>query len=343
MRIGFMLHSVLSGVIWDYSFLATSMEELSHFINNLKGRGYKFIFANEWATAQDDVVSISFDDGYLDNWTILFPWMAENKIKFSVFVNREFVENSSSLRPFGWQLPGYLNIGEIREMALSGWVDIQSHSCTHTWYPTGPRVVDIYHSSMKHKYPWVQWNNDVSRKPYWLAETNTLLDGIPVFENDRSLRAVRFLVGSDVLTEFREKVCFTKLSALAASTLFEESYSVFGRYETYDEQKRRYYEEIVVNMDFIEGITGLRPNVLCWPGGAYNALSESVAKSLQLVTTTGRGYGVEDGFLHRISPSNPYAKDRWPWRDQALTLNYYLARFQVKGLVYRLSRRIQGD
>ena len=339
MRIGFMLHSVLDDDSWDYSFLATSMAEIARLVADLRSRGYLFVKACEWPNLEKGrFASISFDDGYLDNWTVLFPWMHENKVPFTVFINRDFVIEDSVCRPFNTRLPGYLNSEEIRRMAESGVVDFQSHSCTHTWYPISGRVVDIYHSERKAAYPWMQWNSDVSRKFEWLTYTDDRLNGYPVFENDRSLRAVKFLLPNDVVNDFNAQVANDSLTVIEANELFQAKYVRFGQEETVEQSISRYSDEIVGNNDFIENLTGVRPTVLCWPGGAYNEHSLRLAESLGLVTTSKVGFGAESKFLHRISPTNHYGRDRWPWKDQALTFSYYLARYRLKNISYRLRR-----
>ncbi len=343
MRIGFMLHSVLDGNSWDYAFLATPMKDLARLVDDLKARGYTFVMAREWGRLKKGkFASITFDDGYLDNWTILFPWMRDHGVPFSVFINRDFVENSTEVRPFGARLPGYLNTAEVRAMADSGVVDFQSHSCTHTWYPISGRVVDIYNSGMKGKYPWIQWNGEPSKKSEWLTYTSDRYEGYPVFENDRSLRAVRYLIPDEAAAEYNKLVSEARMCVAEANELFQSRFASLGRCETDDEARERYMDEIVGNGDFIFKLTGVKPTILCWPGGAYNKISHEVSDSLGLITTSRVGFGVEDRFMHRISPTNHYGKDRWPWRDQALTLSYYLARYRINALFYRL-RNALGD
>lgn len=336
MRIGFMMHSVLDDEGWDYGFLATSMQELSRLVSDLKSRGFRFVLARDWSAATGKSVCLSFDDGYLDNWTILFPWMKENKVPFTIFVNKDFVELEGLARPFGSRSPGYLNVNEIKAMSDSGFVDIQSHSCTHTWYPTGTKIVDIYSSELKGKYPWIQWNENPGNKPFWLTHTERSLDGTPVFENDRSLRARRFLFDEEQLCEFKLRVVRDRLDVPSATDLLAHNFPNIGRLETVLEQEARYLEEIGGNIDFLESVVGYRSDVLCWPGGAYNEISTDVAKRLGLVTTTRRGFGHESMYMHRISPTNHYGRDKWPWTNQGLMLGYYLARYRFKGVLYKM-------
>lgn len=334
-----MLHSVLNDGSWDYAFLATPMADLARLVADLRGRGYSFVKASEWPTlGKGNFASISFDDGYLDNWTILFPWMRDNKVPFTVFINRDFVVDDNVCRPFGLRIPGYLNTQEVRSMADSGIVDFQSHSCTHTWYPTSGNVIDIYDSKKKPTYPWMQWNSNVSRKHEWLTYTTNELNGYPVFENDRSLRAIRFLLPLDAITDFNLRVAREKLTVAKANELFQEKFATYGKMETVEQALERYSEEISGNGDFIEALTGRRPSILCWPGGAYNEYSLKLAESLGLITTSKIGYGAENRFLHRISPTNHYGKDRWPWKDQALTLSYYLTRYRFNNFAYRMRK-----
>jgi peptidoglycan/xylan/chitin deacetylase (PgdA/CDA1 family) len=83
---------------------------------------------------QDDVrrVAVTFDDGYLDNFTNAFPFLHENDIPFTVFVTTSFVDGNADL--FKWS-PHYaglpaLSWSQLREMAQAG-VTIGSHTVTH--------------------------------------------------------------------------------------------------------------------------------------------------------------------------------------------------------------------
>jgi peptidoglycan/xylan/chitin deacetylase (PgdA/CDA1 family) len=338
MRLCFMLHSILDDVKWPYDSLVTYKTELKTLVSFYKRLGFTFVKSCDLASCGNRCVSLTFDDGYLDNWTLLHPLLEAEHIPYTVFINKDFVEESTVARAFGVTSPGYLNIAEIKRMHESGIADIQSHSVTHTWYPTSPRIIDVFTPNQKAQYPWMLWNRYPAAKPSWLHNDYRAVNGLPVFEHDRSLRAHQFLFDIEMLRHFEKKVADHQLNPDAANLLLISEYKNIGRLETKIEQEQRYEAEIRDNDNFINDILGYHPSILCWPGGAYNPLSIKVAHRFHATTTIKRGFGLESHHLHRLSPGNPYARDRFPWNNLTLTLGFYTARYCAQALHYRSSR-----
>jgi len=332
LRMSFMLHSVLDDVPWDYRYLSSPLGELDKLIKLCRCAGLQFIKARDYPQADHNCVCLTFDDGYLDNWTILHSFMEARRIPYTVFVNEHFVERSCQVRKPGERRPGYLSVGELIRMHESGLADIQSHSRTHTWYATSAKVIDIFQPAKKAEYPWLLWNSRPLEKHQWLEADYGELTGMPVFENDRSLRARRFVFDPDKLDHFTRRVRTGQLSAEDANKLLQAEYGDIGRRETPSEQEARYEAEIRDNAVFIEGALGYNPSVLCWPGGAYCALSKDIAYRFHSCTTIKRGYGRDARFMHRMSPSNPYGRDKFPWKHFRLTLLLYMFRYAAGSL-----------
>lgn len=70
-------------------------------------------------------ILLTFDDGYLDNYTELFPILKKYNVKATVFMIMTFVGN--------WN---YLTADQIKEMDASGLVSFQSHTMTHEFLST---------------------------------------------------------------------------------------------------------------------------------------------------------------------------------------------------------------
>ena len=66
-------------------------------------------------------VILTFDDGYRDNYTILFPLLKKYQVKATIFI---FPNNIGKNKNF-------LTWGMVREMSDSGLVSFQSHTMTH--------------------------------------------------------------------------------------------------------------------------------------------------------------------------------------------------------------------
>lgn len=70
-------------------------------------------------------VALTFDDGWLDVYLYMFPLAKQYNIKFSMYVIKDMIGD-----------PGYCDAAQLREMAESGLVDIQSHTISHPYLAT---------------------------------------------------------------------------------------------------------------------------------------------------------------------------------------------------------------
>lgn len=128
-----MYHSILKDESrWcDY---VLSPVELEKDIVYLKSNGYTPIFVNDLISYVEygeklpsKPVIITFDDGYYNNYTYLFPLLKKYDFKATISVVGSFTENAASEEPD----PNYscLRWQDIKEMRDSGYVEI----CNHTF------------------------------------------------------------------------------------------------------------------------------------------------------------------------------------------------------------------
>jgi len=67
-------------------------------------------------------VSVTFDDGYLDNLSVAAPLLIEKNIPFTVFVTSNFIKN---------RIKGFLSPTDLRELSTLPQVQIGSHGANH--------------------------------------------------------------------------------------------------------------------------------------------------------------------------------------------------------------------
>ena len=94
--------------------------ELRGHIEVLIEKGYTFIFADEFGYSGGKTVIMTFDDGYLDNYTNMFPIIKEYNVKVTVFMISDWLD-----------CPDFMTSAMIKEMSDSGLVSIQSHTANH--------------------------------------------------------------------------------------------------------------------------------------------------------------------------------------------------------------------
>lgn len=71
-------------------------------------------------------VIITFDDGYLDNYTLAFPLLVEHEMRAAIFVIGW--SRGRSARDSGTPINPHFSLEQAADMMRSGFVDIQSHS-----------------------------------------------------------------------------------------------------------------------------------------------------------------------------------------------------------------------
>lgn len=106
----------------------------------IKKLGYRTVFVSEVAaslhqkkSAPAKTVSLSFDDGYKDFYTKVFPLLKKYQMKATVYVIVNALDK-----------PGYLTKAQVKELANSGLVEIGSHTFNHLDLRTLPTKKAIY-------------------------------------------------------------------------------------------------------------------------------------------------------------------------------------------------------
>lgn len=134
-------HSVSTNPL-DLENYTISKEEFKADVAYFKSKGYNFITPSELPSVSGDYdnIILSFDDGYKDFYTNVFPILKEYNAKAVVYIIGSRIGKT-----------GYLNQWEIKEMDESGLVEIGNHT-------------DILHFRAKDLL--ISWYND----PFMLEE-----------------------------------------------------------------------------------------------------------------------------------------------------------------------------
>ena len=314
-----MFHSVgITSHPWVWSELSQEFEAFEEILTGLAERGFNTVSLEELhdhmsgaSLLRDDSIVLTFDDGYLDNWVYIVPLLRKYNMRGTVYVTPEFVEDSNEIRPtiedvwYGrisesdLMAIGFMNWTELQEIDRTGVLDVQCHALTHTWYFSGPRVIDFHRPEPVYRYPWLSWNTNVERKPFYLSENQQELVawGHPVFENDKSLIVKKFFPDETLvmnITEFVERQGGAEffrqdgwrgvIEAKFCETRPGNSFP--GRFETDSQHYERVLNELALSRELLEDRLGKVVKFLCWPGGGINQELKELARQVGYVSWT---------------------------------------------------------
>jgi len=253
-------------------------------------------------------VAITFDDGYLDNWTYAVPILKKYGFTGAVFVTTDFVDPRDIVRPtledMGFDaidgesvdVRGFMSWRELGRASGEHVLSVESHGLTHTYYPTSPDVIDFHHPGDSHV--WLDWNANPEDKPFYLERLGQTRVpwGAPVYAHGRSLRIRRYFPDpreTDEVTDFvRSKggEIFFRAPGWrdALGSLVQrvrKGRPAKDRYETPDEKLSRYDDELRGSKRRIEERVGRSPGYFVFPGGGYTEESFELALSIYEAVT----------------------------------------------------------
>ncbi len=307
-----MFHSVgLNASDWVWRDLSESLDSFEGKLQLFQKHKCRTVF---WADVYQHVsgttrlpartLMLTFDDGYLDNWVLVWPLLKKYGMRATIFISADFIEPEGPLRPTlenvwngelsfeSLQVAGFLRPAEIRKMVESGVVDVQSHASSHTWVFVDRRLVDVYDSAKYRQYPWLAWNARPARKPFYLNEDQSryVPRGEPIFPHRKALVATQFIPDRATVEEFRfqwNRLC--EESPSTGQMNVQDSLRKLlerigladewpGAVESADERNNRIFLELKRSRDVLAAITGRGIDFLCWPGGAYDEVAVRVAR-----------------------------------------------------------------
>lgn len=262
-----------------------------------------------------NAIVITFDDGFLDNWVWAFPYLKKYGLKATIFVNPEFVDKKGGLRPqadLGKPIKdqlgelnslGYLSWEEMRVMEMSGLIDIQSHTMTHTKYFVSDKLAGLHHPGADTLYPI--GNKYIMRKPYYITDYSfekLLPYGYPLFESTSAIVAKRVWINDsfnneviNLLSDFNWghkplSDAFEKINPIYDS--FKKDNNLIIKKETEEDYEIRVIAELADSKRILEKNLNKKVQFLCWPHGDNNKFAhEAALKCGYLATTLGKYKG----------------------------------------------------
>lgn len=117
-----LMYHAVSDYMWGISELFVSPSEMEKQLAYLVENGYDPIWFEDLSHVEDydKPVILTFDDGYDDNYTELFPLLQKYQVKATIFIIGNAMGMSHKM-----------TAEQVKELSDSGLVSIQSHGYTH--------------------------------------------------------------------------------------------------------------------------------------------------------------------------------------------------------------------
>lgn len=262
-------------------------------------------------TSVKDPLIITFDDGYLDNFIWAYPLLKKYGLKATIFISPEFVDQKNGIRSEKNML-GFLSWNELKILTGSEWVDIQSHTMTHTKYFSSDRIIDFHNPRADYLYPI--GNLFPSEKSNYIGNKifkKLIPYGSPFFEEASSVITRRIKINPDFINVCIELLKNYDFSHYDFNEAFKIVKPVYDDYkakdklivdqETEKDYNDRIIYEIIGSKKIIEEKLHKKVEFLCWPHGDNNEFLHRMAlDGGYLMTTTGKARGIKETDITRI-------------------------------------------
>jgi len=251
----------------------TTPETFEEILQYLKNTQYKTLTAREienGAKVDRKSIMLTFDDGYLNNYEVVFPLLKKYQTKMTLFINTEYILKSESERNADTMHTHYpfLLWSEVKEMHDSGLVDIQLHTGKHYFHFVPSELKEIFSKE----------ENLQDLKNYQeLYGREQDLEGMPVFRKRGATSQPGFVLDSTTLDALKGKIGAT-MDIKQANR--EIDFSQYGHIESFEEYKTRVEQVITENQEPIEKYLGYPAKHFAWPWGHYTKDAVCVMESI---------------------------------------------------------------
>ncbi len=114
-------HLVADETYGEYPYLFVRTDDFEAQLQEIQAQGFQTYFADEPQNADGKPgVVLTFDDGYLDNYTTVFPLLKQYQMKATIFIITDMIGAE-----------GHLTAEQIKEMSDSGLIHFGSHTVSH--------------------------------------------------------------------------------------------------------------------------------------------------------------------------------------------------------------------
>ncbi|WP_457755323.1 polysaccharide deacetylase family protein [Thermovibrio ammonificans] len=308
-----------------------SLKSFERVLKAIKGR-FKVVPLQELLSSDSEgnLASITFDDGYADNWVYAYPILKKLGLKAHLFITANRIQNAPTVRPtLSDYWSGKVSLRELFKPTSMGechirffrngdrsefltWEELHAmadvftfgaHGLNHGKLPVSEEIVDFFDGKNLHRD--------------FLFPEPELFPGKPRFKTRSTLWGRAFIPSRELLELCRS---FPK-EGNWKERLRQELRSVkTGRLETEREAASRIESELLETKRLIRENLGIEPDTFSWPFGHYTSLSREVAsKHHSFLFTTKRG--VLNGASPLELPRVPLGRDLFTALGRVITFS----------------------
>lgn len=286
---------------------------------------------------------ITLDDGYYDNYKIVFPLLKKYNMKATIFLNtlyiapswdkeEEILINSQAnflamekyLKTNDATTRQYMSWEEIKEMYKSGLVDFQAHSHKHTAVFVSTKLEGIMDTKE---------DEDITN----LYAYGAIKNGYPKFPKRGEYASQAININKEffeIFKDFHDKNLLNlskKEKLKKAQEFVDKNIDKFIKKETEEEFLNRVRKDYLLNKKLIEENINNKVEYFCWPWGHRN---KKVIKSLKKLGVKGFVSTKKGTNARRPNFDMIRRIELRKFTKEKFKLNLFLARNYIIGKIY---------
>ncbi|MGF6906570.1 polysaccharide deacetylase family protein [Fusobacterium sp. PH5-44] len=227
---------------------------------------------------------ITMDDGYVNNYTNVYPLLKKYNMKATIFLNTAYIGKNEK----------YMNWDQIKEMHESNVIDFQCHSHTHNYVFVDDKIIGI-----------LTGHEDDHADAHIYG---SIKEGYPVFKKRGEYSSRAIIINNDFYEVFRE-FYLKELKNTPKNQLLKKAQEFINinkeKYfheETKEEFENKIKREFLLNKKAIEEHLGKKVTFFCWPWGhrGKEAMKVLEAVGVKGFVTTRKGTNSYKPDFHMI-------------------------------------------
>ena len=260
-------------------------------------------------------VMVTLDDGYKDNYTIVFPLLRKYNMKATIFLNTAYIDIDKN----------YMSWEQIKEMSESKLVDFQCHSHEHNYIFVDEKITGVLSGKENDKSNFYIYGN--------------IKEGYPIFKKRGEYSSRGIIIKKEFYELFREyylkelKNLNKKEFTAKAQEFVNKNKNEYFSKESKEEFQDRITKEFLLNKKSIEKNINGAPLFFAWPWGHRNKEAIEILKDLGVkgFVTTKKGtnsYVPNLDMIKRVELRNFTAKK--------FKINLFICKNLILGKIYSL-------